>query len=41
VHSYDVSDDGSRFVMIQNSDRTAANPDLRVVIGWRDSLGLD
>ena len=41
VHSYDVSPDGSRFVMIERSDQGAANPDLKVIIGWLDSLELD
>jgi Tol biopolymer transport system component len=41
VHSYDVASDGSRFLMIRPADQGAANPDLRVIIGWRDSLNLD
>ena len=41
VHSYDVSPDGSRFVMVERSDQGAANPDLNVIIGWLDSLELE
>jgi serine/threonine-protein kinase len=41
VHSYDVAPDGSRFLMIQRNDQGAANPELRAVIGWLDSLNLD
>jgi Tol biopolymer transport system component len=41
VQSYDVAPDGSRFLMIQRNDQGAANPDLRVVIGWLDSLDLE
>ncbi len=40
VHAYDVTPDGSRFLMIQQDDQGALNPDLRVVIGWLDSLEL-
>jgi Tol biopolymer transport system component len=41
VHSYDVAPDGSRFLMIQRNDQGAANPDLRVVVGWLESLNLE
>jgi len=41
LHSYDVAADGSRFVMIQPNNQGEANPDLRVVIGWLDSLELE
>ncbi len=41
VHSYDVSADGSRFLMIQRDDQGVANADLKVVIGWLDSLDLE
>ena len=41
VHTYDVTPDGSRFVMIEYEDEGILNPDLRVAIGWRDSLKLD
>lgn len=40
VHSYDVSPDGSRFVMVERDDQGAANADLRVIIGWADGLNL-
>jgi serine/threonine-protein kinase len=41
VHTYDVTPDGSRFVMIEYEDEGILNPDLRVAIGWRDNLNLD
>jgi serine/threonine protein kinase/Tol biopolymer transport system component len=41
VHSYDAAPDGSRFLMVQRNDQGAANPDLRVVVGWLDSLDLE
>jgi hypothetical protein len=41
VHSYDVSADGSRFLMIQRDDQGVANADLKVVIGWLASLDLE
>jgi hypothetical protein len=41
AHPYDMTDDGSRLVMIQHADQTALKPDLRVVIGWLDSLDLN
>jgi hypothetical protein len=41
VHSYDVSADGSRFLMIQRDDQGAVNADLKVVLGWLDSLDLE
>jgi serine/threonine-protein kinase len=41
VHSYDVSADGSRFLMIQRDDQGAMNADLKVVLGWLDSLDLE
>jgi hypothetical protein len=41
VHSYDVSLDGSSFLMVQPDDEGLGNADLRVVIGWFDSLGLE
>jgi serine/threonine-protein kinase len=41
IHSYDVAPDGSRFLMIQRQDQGTAEPDLRVVIGWLDSLDLE
>ena len=41
VHGYDVMPDGSRFLMIEQDIRGALNPDLRVVIGWLESLELE
>ena len=41
VHGYDVMPDGSRFLMIQQDDQGVLNFDLRVVVGWLDSLDLD
>ena len=41
LHSYDVAPDGSRFVMVQPNNQGEANPDLRVVIGWLDTLELE
>jgi Tol biopolymer transport system component len=41
VHSYDVSPDGSRFLMIQRSDEGVVDADLRVVTGWVDTLVED
>ncbi len=41
VHSYDVSRDGSSFLMVRPDDEGLGNADLRVVIGWFDSLGLE
>ncbi len=37
VHSYDVSKDGERFLMIRPDQNDLNNPDLRVIIGWADS----
>jgi serine/threonine-protein kinase len=38
VHSYDVSPDGSRFLMIQRDSEGLLDADLHVVIGWLDTL---
>ena len=41
VHGYDVAPDGSRFLMVQQDDAGVVNHDLRVVVGWLDSLDLE